>query len=107
MLSEDLLNHIRKAQIEAQIKCFKSDIIFIDEELAMTNGFPFFEGTFPPTIFGLKVKYFKDLAKDWGFNFMITKQESDENELICLRKENQKLRETIEKLKKILENEIK
>lgn len=96
---EDLYGHIRKARFEAQKKHIKANMIVIDEELAHTekliipNG-PFSYLELPPMIFGLEIKYQKNLKNDYGSNFVIFESlNKKQNEL-------EELREVVEILSK-------
>ena len=106
---DNIIDHIRKAQIEAQKQHFKANTIIIDTELARMNEVyaPSFDGyeIYPPMIMGLEVKYIHNLTKDYGINFAITEGNTMANELISLRKENKELREKLNKLKEVLDCE--
>lgn len=101
---DNIIDHIRKAQIEAQKQHFKANIIIIDTDLAEMNNL--YAPTFyPPMIMGLEVKYQNNLTKDYGVNFIITKTFTQNDELSKLRKENEILREKLNKLKEVLDCE--
>lgn len=97
---EDIIEHIRKAQLEAQKQHFKANTIIIDTELAMINNLSC--PNYPRMIMGLEVKYQYNLAQDYGINFAITEGNTTEDEVRWLRKENKMLKEKIAKLKEIL-----
>lgn len=103
----NIIDHIRKAQIEAQKQHFKANTIIIDTELARMNEVyaPSFDGyqICPPMIMGLEVKYQNNLTKDYGVNFILTKTFTQNDELSELRKENEILREKLNKLKEVLD----
>ena len=101
---DNIIDHIRKAQIEAQKQHFKANIIIIDTDLAQMNNL--YAPTFyPPMIMGLEVKYVHNLTKDYGINFAITEGNTMSNELNQLREENKILREKLNKLKEVLDFE--
>ena len=104
---DNIIEHIRKAQVEAQKQHFKANTIIIDTYLAKMNEIyaPSFDGysVYPPMIMGLEVKYVHNLTKDYGINFAITEGNTMSNELILLRKENQELKEKLNKLKEVLD----
>ena len=99
---DNIIDHIRKAQIEAQKQHFKANTIIIDTDLAMINNFC---PNYPRMIMGLEVKYVHNLTKDFGINFAIAEGNTMVNELISLRKENKELREKLNKLKEVLDCE--
>lgn len=87
---KDLYEHIQKARCEAQKRHIKANMIVIDEELAHTekliipnSSFSYLE--LPPMIFGLEIKYQKNLKNDYESNFVIfessNKQKSELEEL--------------------------
>lgn len=104
---DNIIDHIRKAQVEAQKQHFKANTIIIDTELAQMNDLyaPTFEGysVYPPMIMGLEVKYQTNLTKDYGVNFILTETHTTNDELSKLRKENEILREKLNKLKEVLD----
>ena len=108
-MTDNIIEHIRKAQLEAQKQHIKANMIIIDTDLAKMNGLyaPSFEGysICPPMIMGLEVKYVHNLTKDYGVGFILTKTHTQNDELISLRKENQELKEKLNKLKEVLEDE--
>lgn len=99
---ENIIEHIRKAQIEAQKQHFKANTIIIDSDLAMINNFC---PNYPKMIMGLEVKYQRNLTKEFGINFAIAEGNTTEDEIRWLRKENKILKEKLAKLKEILGGE--
>lgn len=74
---EALITHIQKAQRLTLKKNIKANEIIIDEDLAIINKFAYIsiDGSIHQSntmICGLKVAYEKDLAKDFGYNFILT-----------------------------------
>lgn len=74
---ESLITHIQKAQRLTLKKNIKANEVIIDEDLAIINKFGCIgiDGSMhqsKPMICGLKVAYEKDLAKDFGYNFILT-----------------------------------
>lgn len=104
---DNIYEHIRKAQLEAQKQHIKANMIIIDTDLAIVNGlcFPENETSYkitPPIIMGLEIKYHKHLAKDLGVNFAITEGKSMMDEIFELKAENYKLKEKLRKLQEVL-----
>lgn len=106
---DNIIDHIRKAQIEAQKQHFKANTIIIDTDLARTNEiyFPTKDGytICPSMIMGLAVQYQNNLTHEFGVNFIITNTHTPNDELSDLRKENKELRKKLNKLKEMLEDE--
>lgn len=104
---DNIIDHIRKAQIEAQKQHFKANIIIIDTDLARMNEiyFPTRDGyaICPSMIMGLAIQYKNNLSHDYGVNFIITNTHTPQNEFEKLRKENEILREKLNKLKEVLD----
>ena len=98
---DNIIEHIRKAQLEAQKQHFKANIIIIDSDLAMINNFC---PDYPRMIMGLEVKYIHNLTQDYGINFAIAEGDTMSNELISLRKENRELRRKLNKVKQVFES---
>lgn len=78
-MTQDLLEHIYKAREEAIKRKIKKLEIIIDEDVAVINGcyVPIDERTvydIPLMIMGMKVKYIKNLAKDYDYNFIIREE---------------------------------
>lgn len=105
---DNIIDHIRKAELEARKQNFKANTIIIDTDLAKTNYIvaPFFDGyrVYPPMIMGLEVKYVNNLTKDYNVNFIVTNSHTIQDELVELRKENEMLKEKINKLKQVFES---
>lgn len=97
---EDIIEHIRKAQLEAHKRNFKFNTIIIDADLAMINNLSC--PNYPRMIMGLEVKYEHNLTENYGVNFILTKTHTQNDELSELRKENEMLKEKLAKLKEIL-----
>ena len=97
---ENIIEHIRKAQLEAHKRNIKANTIIIDTELAMINNL--LCPNYPNMIMGLEVKYEHNLTENYGINFAITEGNTTEDEVRWLRKENKMLKEKIAKLKEIL-----
>ena len=76
---ENILDHIRKAINESYKQYIKANTIIIDKDLAMTNNL--FNSNYPAFIFGLKVQYKEDLAKDFGYNFALVQDNSTEDRI--------------------------
>ena len=73
---ESLITHIQKAQTLTLKKNIKANEVIIDEDLAIINKFAYIgvDGSIHQSnamICGLKVDYEKDLAKDFGYNFIL------------------------------------
>ena len=106
---DNIIDHIRKAQIEAQKQHFKANTIIIDTDLARANEiyFPTRNGyaICPSMIMGLAIHYQNNLTHDYGVNFIITETHTQNDELSELRKENKILREKLNKLKEVFEND--
>ena len=100
----NIIEHIRKASIEAHKQMIKANMIIIDTDLARTNHLFIPEnGTlYSPMIFGLEVKYADNLTRDYGFNFVIAEGNTQLEELIELRKENKELKNKLKQLKEVL-----
>lgn len=79
MIEKNILNHISKSIYESHKRYFKANTIIIDKDLAMTNNL--FNPNLPACIFGLKVQYQEDLAKDFGYNFALVKDNSAEDRI--------------------------
>lgn len=105
---DNIIEHIRKAELEARKQHFKANTIIIDTELAKMNGIysPSFDGysVYPPMIMGLEVKYVNNLTKDYSVNFIVTNSHIIQDELTILRKENKMLNEKLNKLKEVFES---
>lgn len=105
---KDIYDHIRKAEVEARKQHFKANTIIIDTELAKMNEVyaPTFDGysICPPMIMGLEVKYQNNLTKDYGVNFILTETHTQNDELVKLRRENEMLKEKLNKLKEAFES---
>lgn len=86
-LVDNIVSHIEKAREEAIRKLIIANTIIIDEEIAMVNGiyFPYEIGgvkgysQIKPMICGLNVIYKRNMAKEFGFNFAIFKQEEQKH----------------------------
>lgn len=67
----NLIEHIRKAQVEALKQNIEANTIMIDKDIAYSNNLMGFIGQsyyeFPPMIFGMKVLYKEELPNDAGF----------------------------------------
>lgn len=73
---ESLITHIQKAQKLTLKKNIKANEVIIDQDLAIINKFAYIgaDGSIHQSntmICGLKVDYEKDLAKDFGYNFIL------------------------------------
>lgn len=73
---ESLITHIQKAQKLTLKKNIKANEVIIDGDLAIINKFAYIGGDGSihqsnAMICGLKVAYEKDLAKDFGYNFIL------------------------------------
>lgn len=73
---ESLITHIQKAQKLTLKKNIKANEVIIDQDLAIINKFAYIGGDGSihqsnAMICGLKVAYEKDLAKDFGYNFIL------------------------------------
>lgn len=73
---ESLITHIQKAQKLTLKKNIKANEVIIDGDLAIINKFAYIgvDGSIHQSnamICGLKVAYEKDLAKDFGYNFIL------------------------------------
>ena len=105
-VANDIFEHIRKARLEAEKQMIETNMIIIDQDLAMTNEIYFMFNdnirSIPPMIFGMEVKYQKNLTKDFGMNFIVTDGPTRDSELELLRKENAELKEQIRKMKEVL-----
>lgn len=106
---DNIIEHIRKAELEAQKQHFKANTIIIDTDLARTNEiyFPTKDSytICPSMIMGLAVQYQNNLTHEFGVNFIITNTHTLNDELSRLRKENEILREKLNKLKDVLDCE--
>lgn len=108
---EDIMSHIRKALIEADNNYIKSNMIIIDQDLAITNHLfvPHYNydgkiinySNCNPMMFGRAVKYQKNLTKDLAANFVIT-QGPDTDRVKELEEENARLREQLNQIKELL-----
>ena len=105
---DNIIDHIRKAELEARKQHFKANTIIIDTGLASMNYIyaPSFDGysVYPPMIMGLEVKYVNNLTKDYSVNFIVTNTHTIQDELTDLRKENEMLKEKLNKLKEVFES---
>lgn len=105
---DNIIDHIRKAELEARKQHFKANTIIIDTDLARMNEIyvPYFNGysVYPPMIMGLEVKYINNLTKDYNVNFIVTNSHTIQDELAELRKENEMLKEKLNKLKEVFES---
>lgn len=105
---DNIIEHIKKAELEARKQHFKANTIIIDTELAQMNNLylPTFDGysVIPPMIMGLEVKYVNNLTKDYSVNFIVTNSHIIQDELTILRKENKMLKEKLNKLKEAFES---
>lgn len=80
---ENILDHIRKAINESYSRYFKANTVIIDTDLAMTNNL--ISPNYPAFIFGLKVQYQKNLAKDFGYNFALYQDDTTEDRIHKLK----------------------
>ena len=95
---ENIIEHIRWAIIQAEKNHIHANMIIIDTGIAITNHLIVNDNLIPPMIWGLKVEYQSNLAKDYGVYFAISKQ--TENQL----KENEEEIKEIKELKRLLKN---
>lgn len=95
---DNIIEHIRLAQIQAEKNHIKANMIIIDTGIAMTNYLFVYNDLIPPIIWGLKVEYKSNLAKDYGVNFAISNK--PEYQL----KENEEEKKEIKELKRLLKN---
>ena len=79
MIEKNILDHIIKGRIEAQRKLFNANTVVIDKDLAITNNL--ITPNKPMFLYGLKVKYQENLAKDLGFNFLLCQDNSTEDRI--------------------------
>lgn len=108
----DILRHIRKAQMEAEIQHIKANMIVIDRDIAIANhlyvpsytinGDVLGVNEYAPRVFGLEVRYRENLTKDLGANFLITEGPERINRIKELEAENAELKDKLEKVKELL-----
>lgn len=101
---DNVYEHIRSARIQAKKNYIKANMIILDTGIAMTNHLFVDDNIIPPTIWGMKVMYHNNLAKNYDVNFAISRgtnlitKEKKEN------KENKELKDEIKNLKRLLKN---
>lgn len=105
---KDIMDHIIKVKQQAEKEEIKANMIIIDEGIAKTNHLlisGYFKNGYrmvPPMIFGLEVKYAKNLIEDYGAFFIITEGPTANDRISKLEEENRELREKLERVKDIL-----
>lgn len=95
---DNVLEHIRSAQIQAEKNYIKANMIILDTGIAMTNHLFVYDNIIQPIIWGLKVEYHDNLANNYGVNFAISRETNH------IKKEPDESQEEIKKLKRLLKN---
>ena len=100
-VTNDIVEHIRKAEHEAAMRDFKANMVIIDQDLAISQGFYSGLNLYPPMVFGLEVQYAKNLVKDLGANFIISRGDTVEDRIKKLEAENAELKAKLNKIKDV------
>lgn len=103
-IRKNILNQILKAKQEAIKQGIQARTIVIDKDVALFLGLLCDNHYFAPCIFGLRVDYanFNDFEINGEKVSFIINDKEIETELEQLRRENQELKQKLERLKELL-----